>query len=87
MMTWASEIFPSGSWMNSIVPSTSDIISICNAIVGISEVLKYSFPSLKVGINKTQIKKTIILFSTYWAVIYGVKVNIINSIKQHDWLL
>ena len=30
-----------------IVPSTSDIISICNAVVGFSEVLKYSFPSLK----------------------------------------
>ena len=77
----------SGSWIILIVPSTSDVISICNAIVGISEVLEYSFPSLKVGINKTQVKKTIFLFSTYWAVIYGVKVNIINSIKQHDWLL
>ena len=43
---WASEIFPSGSWMNPCVPSTSDIISICNAIVKISEVLKYSFSSL-----------------------------------------
>ena len=86
-MTWASEIFPSGSWINPCIPLTNDIISICNAIVGISEVLEYSFPSLKVGINKTQVKKTIILFSTYWAVIYGVKVNIINSIKQHDWLL
>ena len=86
-LVWASEISPSGSWKSSYVPSTSNIISICNAIVGISEVLKYSFPSLKVGINKTQIKKTIILFSTYWAVIYGVKINIINPIKQHDWLL
>ena len=38
---------PSSSWMSSYVPSTSDIISICNAIVGFSEVLKYSFPSLK----------------------------------------
>ena len=67
--------------MSSYVPSTSDIVSICNAVLEISEVLKYSFPSLKVGINKTQIKKTIILFSTYWAVIYGVKVNTRNSIK------
>ena len=32
----ASEISPSGSWMNSYVPSTSDIISICNAVVEIS---------------------------------------------------
>ena len=38
--------------MNSYVPSTSDIISICNAVVKISEVLKYSFPSLKVGFQK-----------------------------------
>ena len=73
--------------MSSNVPSTNYIVSIYNALVGISEVLEYSFPSLKVGINKTQVKKTIILFSTYRAVIYGVKVNIINSIKQHDWLL
>jgi hypothetical protein len=29
------------------VPSTNDIISICNAIPEISEVLEYSFPSLK----------------------------------------
>jgi hypothetical protein len=33
--------------MSSYVPSTSDIISICNAVLEISEVLKYSFPSLK----------------------------------------
>ena len=38
---------PSSSWMSSYIPSTSDIISICNAIFEISEVLKYSFPSLK----------------------------------------
>ena len=38
---------PSSSWMASYILSTSDIISICNAIVGFSEVLKYSFPSLK----------------------------------------
>ena len=30
-----------------IVPLTSDIISICNAVHEISEVLKYSFPSVK----------------------------------------
>ena len=38
---------PSSFWMSSYIPSTSDIISICNAILGISEVLKYSFHSLK----------------------------------------
>ena len=38
---------PSSSWMSSYVPSTSNIIYICNTIVGFSEVLKYSFPSLK----------------------------------------
>ena len=38
---------PSSSWMNLYVPSTSDIVSICNAVFEISEVLKYSFPSLK----------------------------------------
>jgi len=47
-MTWASEISSSDSWISSYVPSTSDIISICNAIVEISEVLEYSIPSLKV---------------------------------------
>ena len=47
MLIWASEISPSGSWISSYVLSTSDIISICNAVVEISEVLKYSFPSLK----------------------------------------
>ena len=49
---WASEIFPSGSWMNPCVPSTSDIISICNTIVKISEVLKYSFSSLNSWFSK-----------------------------------
>ena len=47
MLTWTSEISPSGSWNSSFVPSTSDIISICNAVLEISEVLKYTFPSLK----------------------------------------
>ena len=46
-LAWTSEISRSGSWMNSYVLSTSDIISICNAVVEISEVLKYSFSSLK----------------------------------------
>ena len=46
MLAWASEISPSGYWMSSYVPSTSDIISICNAVVEISEVLEYSFRSL-----------------------------------------
>ena len=38
---------PSSSWMSSYVLSTSDIVSICNAVVEFSEVLKYSIPSLK----------------------------------------
>ena len=38
--------------MNLNVLSTNDNISICSAIVEISEVLKYSFPSLKVGFQK-----------------------------------
>ena len=46
-LTWALEISSSGSWMNSYVLSTSDIVSVCNAVLEISEVLKYSFPSLK----------------------------------------
>ena len=46
-LVWALEISSFGSWISSYVPSTSDIISICNAVDGISEVLKYSFPSLK----------------------------------------
>ena len=37
----------SSSWMSSYVPLTSDIISKCNAVLEISEVLKYSFSSLK----------------------------------------
>ena len=47
ILAWASEISPSGSWNSLYVPSTSDIVSICNAVLEISEVLKYSFPSLK----------------------------------------
>jgi len=47
MLSWVSEISSSSSWMNSYVLSTNDIISICNAVVEISEVLKYSFSSLK----------------------------------------
>ena len=47
MLAWASEISSSGSWMSSYVPSASDVISIRNAVVGISEVLEYSFHSLK----------------------------------------
>ena len=38
---------PSSSWMSSYIPSTSDIVSICNVVLEISEVIKYSFPSLK----------------------------------------
>jgi len=50
---WASGLhsglhyLPSSFWMSSYIPSTSDIISISNAVLEISEVLKYSFPSLK----------------------------------------
>ena len=33
-LAWASELFPSGSWINSYVPSTSGVISIWHAIVG-----------------------------------------------------
>ena len=46
-MVWASEESPSSSWISSYVLLTNDIISICNTIVEISEVLEYSFPSLK----------------------------------------
>ena len=46
ILAWASEKSPSGSWMSSYVPSTSEVVSIWNAIVGNSEVLEYSFPSL-----------------------------------------
>ena len=77
-LVWASEIFPSGSWMSSYIPSTSDIISICNVVVEISEVLEYSFPSLKSWF----FRKTIISLSIYWAVIYGVKPNITYSINN-----
>ena len=34
MLVWASEISPSASWMSSYVSSTSDIVSICNAMIG-----------------------------------------------------
>ena len=47
MLTWTLKVSSSGSWMNLYVPLTSDIISICNAVLEISEGLKYSFPSLK----------------------------------------
>ena len=47
MLAWASEKSSSGSWMSSYAPSANDVVSICNVIVGISEVLEYSFPSLK----------------------------------------
>ena len=46
ILAWASEKSPSGSWISLYVPSASDVVSICNAVVGISEVLEYSFPSL-----------------------------------------
>ena len=46
ILAWASEKSPSGSWVSSYVPSANDVVPICNAIVKISEVLEYSFPSL-----------------------------------------
>ena len=51
MLTWTLKVSSSGSWMNLYVPLTSDIISICNAVLKNCEVLKYSFPSLKVVIQ------------------------------------
>ena len=47
MLTWASKVSLSGFWMKLYVPSTSDIICICNAVLEISEVIKYSFPLRK----------------------------------------
>ena len=47
MLNWTSEVSSSGSWNSLYVPSTSDIVSICNAVIEFSEVLKYNFPSLK----------------------------------------
>ena len=46
ILAWDSEKSPSGSWISLYVPSASDVVSICNAVVGISEVFEYSFPSL-----------------------------------------
>ena len=42
-LVWASEIFPSGSWISLYVPSTSDIISICNAVVELVKCLSIAF--------------------------------------------
>ena len=33
-LAWASKISPSGSWINSYVPSANGVISIWNVIVG-----------------------------------------------------
>ena len=46
VLAWASKKSPSGSWMSSYVPSASEVASIWNGVVEISEVLEYSFPSL-----------------------------------------
>ena len=35
MLDWALEKSPSDSWMSSYVPSANDVVSICNAIIGI----------------------------------------------------
>ena len=34
MLAWASEKSPSSSLMSSYVPSASDVVSICNGVVG-----------------------------------------------------
>ena len=47
ILDWASEKSPFGSWISLYIPSASDVVSICNAVVGISEVFEYNFPSLK----------------------------------------
>ena len=39
-LAWASEISPSGSWINSYVPSANGVISIWNAIVG-KKIVRY----------------------------------------------
>ena len=60
-----SEKSSSGSWMSSYAPSANDVVSICNVIVGISEVLEYSFPSPK-SCYPTKLKSRKQLFiSTY----------------------
>ena len=33
VLTWASDKSPFGSWMSSYVPSASDVVSICNAMM------------------------------------------------------
>ena len=33
ILVWVSELFPSGSWMSSYVPSANNVVSICNAII------------------------------------------------------
>ena len=63
----------SSSWMSSYIPSTTDIVSICNVVLEISEVLKYSFPSLNSCFQNSSTMKATISFYTYWVVIYGVK--------------
>ena len=32
MLAWASKKTPSGSWINSYVLSTNDVVSMCNAV-------------------------------------------------------
>ena len=81
MLTWTLEVSLSGSQMNLYVPSTSDIISICNAVLEISEVLKYSFPSLNSCFQNSSTMKATISFYTYWVVIYGVKAITIQFIR------
>ena len=46
ILAWASEMSPSSSWMSLYAPSASEVVSIWNAVVGISKVIDYSFPSL-----------------------------------------
>ena len=35
ILSWASEKSSSGSWMSSYVPSANEVVSICNAVIGI----------------------------------------------------
>ena len=46
ILAWASEESPSGSWINSYVPSANGVTSIWNAIVGKSKVLYLSIAFL-----------------------------------------
>ena len=85
MLVWASEISPSGSWISLYVPSTSDIISICNVVVEISEVLKYSFPSLKSCYRrKLKWRKTILKHFTNFNYCIAYRNDIVS--RRNAWI-